>query len=127
MNTEQQIKQVLVNLAIKDELPLDVNELSPSVFGEPIMKIVCYTDCVDLGYEDEFTFKCYDGVAIGENGKFRVTMSYPLKSELTIEQVFDAMVYRYGKDERHWPHFGIQFDDIMMKFGETIQTKTLNK
>lgn len=41
MTIQQKIKEVLINLAIEDKLPLDLNDLDPTVFDpviEPLLE-----------------------------------------------------------------------------------------
>lgn len=72
------------------------------------------------GVEDEDTFmvRCFDGVALAVNDKMNVVLSYPLKSELTNEQLQSCWDYRgYGGK---YVYGDVTFGDVMMLLGEAI-------
>jgi hypothetical protein len=129
MKSSQKVKDILIELAIEDKLPMDLTQLDASifdkVFNEENVKQIVVDSVEIMNNEPDFLLHCYDGVAIGSNGKFRLHMAYPLLSELTNEQVNDAMEYRYGNKKSDWPS-EVSVDDIMMRFGKVISSQSLN-
>lgn len=68
--------------------------------------------------EGTFNVRCFDGVALAVNDKMNVVLSYPLKFNLTNENIKECLCYRGLLESVSY--IDITFGDIMMRFGEPI-------
>lgn len=118
---KNQIKNKLIQLAISGELPEDMTTLDMSIFNIPDFNIM------DGALVDEYdggsTITCFDGIAVGSNGKEKFRMVYPFVSELTKDMIIEIMGYRYANN---WPYDTPQFEDVMMRYGQVVKP-ILNK
>lgn len=80
---------------------------------------VLETDVEIRGIDDDtFNVRCFDGVALAVNDKMNVVLSYPLKFNLTNENIKECLCYRGLLESVSY--IDITFGDIMMRFGEPI-------